>query len=107
MAVADANVVVAASGGEVAGLGGVGLVPGFGVVEVALAGGHATSWESTEWMMGFDLALLGGGGSSSGDAVSDGHPGMWVGDDEPPRTALCLLFGDLAGDIGNHRAISG
>jgi hypothetical protein len=44
-----------------------------------------------------------GGGSASGGAGVDDPAGLRVGGGPPPWT-ITLITGDLAGDIGDHRA---
>ena len=66
--VADA-VVVSAEGCEVVDVCGSAFRPWGAVVEVAVGGGHATSWEDAGGVSGFDLAALTGGWSSAGETV--------------------------------------
>jgi hypothetical protein len=99
--VAD-DVVVAAQRGEVFGLGAPTFGPRNAVIDIAINGGHAASRVDTGAIAGLDKATLRCGGSAAGDATIDGQAGFGV-DQRPSPFGAVLSFGDLAGDIGNHR----
>ena len=77
------GVVVLAEWFEMSGRGAVGFGPGMFVVEVGLGGGHPAPREDTCRVSCFDLASLGGSGSSSGGGDGD-RLALVVGDRDPP-----------------------
>jgi hypothetical protein len=100
------TVVVAAEWCEFVGPGVTGLRIWFAVIEITVGCGHPASGGDTGPVSGMDVALLAGFGSSSGGSVVDDHSGVGVGDGVPPF-GLLLVFGDLAGDVGDDWSVSG
>ena len=99
-------VVVAAEGGQVPDFGGSAVGPLLKVVEVAVDGRHPTTGADAAAVTGFDVAALPGSGPPSGDAVVDGQATVGVGQ-SPPPLGTGLVFGDLAGDVGDDRPVPG
>ena len=90
------SVVVFTEGVEVVVVGWSAVYPALAVVEVGVDGGGATTGEDTVGVAGFDSSSLASGGSSAGAAVGDD---LVVVDDMPAPFGV-LLFGYLAGDVG-------
>ena len=99
-------VVVAAERGEVVDIGGSTFRPGGAMVEVAVGGRHPTTGENTGAVAAFDLAPLAGFGPAAGSAVGDDLAGVGIGEGPPPFGSL-LLFGDLAGEVGDDWSVAG
>lgn len=100
------DMVMASKRGEVGGRGRTILGPWNAVVDVALRRGHTTSGEHAGRIAGLYLAALADGGSPSGGAVVADAAACRFCDGVAPLGAL-LATGDLAGDVGYHRAVSG
>jgi hypothetical protein len=98
--------VVSAEWCEFVGPGVAGLGIWFAVVEVTFDCGHPASGGDTGPVSGMDVAFLRGVGASSGGSVVYDHSGVGVGDGVPPF-GLLLVLGDLAGDVGDDRSVSG
>ena len=105
-AVADGVVVVSAEGIETGAAGGSVLGPSGAVVQVAAAGRYPAAGEDAGAVAGLDGAALRCCGASAGGAVVERQPGVGVGDAEAPL-ASAVGFGDLAGDVGDHRPVAG
>ena len=82
------------------------LCPGLAMVEVAVDGRHPTTRKDAVALASLDVASLGGGRPAAGDAVVDDLAGIGIGQGPPPLGAV-LTFGDLAGDVGDHRSVAG
>ncbi len=76
------------------------------MVDVGVDGGGAAAGVDAGGVLGFDLAALGGGGSAAGDPVAERLAGVGVVDGVAPLAAG-LGFGDLAGEVGDHRPVAG
>jgi len=100
------DMVVAAEGYELVGGGGSAFCPRDSVVEVAVGGWHPTAREDAILVAAFDVPPLSTGGSPASDAVMDDLAGLRMGDGPSPLGVL-LLLGDLAGNVGDDRSISG
>jgi hypothetical protein len=98
--------VVTAEGNEMPYGGWSTLRPGDAMVKVAFDCRHATSGEDTGLVMCLDMAALAGGGPPAGDPIVGHRSTVRVSDGVSP---LAVMLGccDLAGDVGNHRAVSG
>lgn len=99
-------VVVGAVGVEVADSGGSTVGVFKMVVDVRADGGGAAAGVDAGGVAGLDFAALGGGGSAPGDPIADRLAGVGVVDGIAPLAAG-LGFGDLAGEVGDHRPIAG
>ena len=98
------HVVVSAERPEVVVVGGPALGVGPPVVEVAVVGGPAASHEDTGLVPGSETSFLGRAGATTGRPGCDHLP--VVGDLVGPFP-VDLSQSRLAGDFGEHRAVSG
>ena len=90
---------------EVAFAGLSAVAPTFVVVEIAVDRWHSTTRKDTPGVPGFHVAAERGAGAPFGDAVDDEVTGLSVGD-APSPLGVFLFLGDLAGDVGDHRAVA-
>jgi hypothetical protein len=104
VSVSDA-MVVTAEGNEMPYGGWSTLRPGDAMVKVAFDCGHSTSREDTGPVTSLNMAALAGGWPPAGDPVVDHLSTARMGNGVPP---LAVMLGccDLAGDVGDDRAVS-
>jgi hypothetical protein len=98
--------IVTAKGDEIVDAGGSTFGPGDPMVEVTGGGGHPTAGEDTGGVGGLHLSALTPRWPPPRGPMVDGETGHRIGESPAPFRAL-LPFGDLAGDVGDDRPISG
>jgi hypothetical protein len=100
------DVVVATERVEVIDSGWSALGPGDAMVEVTVGRRHATPGKDAGAVTSFDMSTLAGGRPPAGDAGVDRLTSVGICD-APAPFGLLLLFGDLTGDVGDDRSVTG
>lgn len=99
-------VVVAAQGDQLVGMSPATVRMANPMIEVTLRSRHATSREDARHIARFDGPPLRSAGAPACGARDDGSTRRRIGHGEPPLR-VPLLPGDVAGDVGDHRSVTG